>query len=69
MSDDPDWDLIVENTIVKGMQSTNDFTAGKISEYLKFWKSLTSDSKILSLIRGTFIELDTIVQGQNRRAP
>ena len=70
MSDDPDWDLFVDNTIANGIQSTNDFKAGKINECLKFWKSLAIYSKILSLIRGTFIELDgKIVQGQNRVEP
>ena len=55
VSDDPDWDLFVENTIANGIQSSNDFKAGKINECLTFWK---------------FIELDgKIVQGQNRVEP
>jgi len=40
-------------------QRLKTFKAGKLTEYLDAWKSITNDSEILDMVMGTTIEFHT----------
>ena len=39
--------------------SSNNFDAGKISQYISSWRMITADSKILNLVNGYSLELNS----------
>ena len=52
------WGEFVANAKAKGLQNTKEFRGGQLSDHIEFWKSLTSDKNIHSLVSGTHIEID-----------
>ena len=55
------WDRFKSDTVATGIQQTKNFKAGRLVQHLPFWKTLTSDSVILSIIGGATIDFETEV--------
>ena len=57
MSKTDKWQELVECTYERASLATKRFKAGQVKFHLPFWKKLTSDRNILSLVAGVHIEL------------
>ena len=45
---DPAWDKFVHDTVATGTEQAQTFIAGRLKNHVDFWKTITSDSVIIS---------------------